>query len=414
MSKIKLSVEVAVAVLHYQERYLLAYRHKAQHQGQRFEFVGGKIEASESAQSGLIREVKEEIGLMLSPTQLTKLGRISHDYGDKKVRLHIYDVAMSATQYEQFAELRTGCEGQPLRWVDKSALLAGDFPLPAANLPILTWLTLPPVITITHELAAFQQTNNPLKAWSDFHSQHLPLGAQVYIRPKAENAITAFSDGFNSVNGFGYQQHWHLTLKAIVALLTARADIRVILPELPAAVEDQRALGAHEQGGAKPSLTDDHDIASLLAKLNEFLAAGRVVAQHCTHNTLLQYTHWLEQDNQASFCGEHYLIEAFLVGKLPIVVSCHDSVSIEAANKLANYRIQNSLPAVVAGFLSPVCDTLTHPDVPALGWSKFSQLNEHMDFPAIALGGLTLLDTQLAIDHGGVAIAGIRGFLSEI
>lgn len=413
MSKVNQSVEVAVAVLHYQERYLLAYRHKAQHQGQRFEFVGGKIEASESAKNGLMREVKEEIGLILSPEQLTKLGRISHDYGDKQVRLHIYDVAMTGSQYEQFAEVRVGCEGQPLRWVDKSALLAGDFPLPAANLPILTWLTLPPVITITHELAAFQQANNPLKAWSDFHSQHLSLGAQVYIRPKAENVITALSKGSDSVNGLDYQQQcWLLTLKAIVALLTVRADIRVILPELPAA--DQRASVANEPKAAKLSVTDHQEIASLLAALNEFLAAGRVIAQHCTHNTLLQYTHWLEQDNQVPVARTHYLIEAFLVSKLPIVVSCHDSVSIEAANKLANHRIQQSLPVVLAGFLSPVCATLTHPETAALGWSKFSQLNEYMNFPTIALGGLTELDGRLAADHGGVAIAGIRGFLSEI
>ena len=50
-------VNVAVAVIHYKDSYLLGFRDVAQHQGNRYEFVGGKIETNESTEQALTREV---------------------------------------------------------------------------------------------------------------------------------------------------------------------------------------------------------------------------------------------------------------------------------------------------------------------------------------------------------------------
>ena len=52
MSKV---VNVAVAVIHFNNQYLLGFRHASQHQGNRYEFVGGKIEPNETPTQGLIR-----------------------------------------------------------------------------------------------------------------------------------------------------------------------------------------------------------------------------------------------------------------------------------------------------------------------------------------------------------------------
>ena len=401
MSKVKPHVEVAVAVLHYQARYLLAYRHKAQHQGERFEFVGGKIEADETAQVALVREVQEEIGLALSREQLTKLGRIAHNYGDKQVRLHIYDVVMTAGQYESFATVSKGCEGQPLRWVDKSALLAGDFPLPAANLPILTWLTLPSEIIITHELEHFYQESHPIDAWTEYHAEHLPHGSTVYIRPKVDSKVV---EAVGSIE----QQASLVTLTAVLALITARADIKVILPELVVS-KPEDDLTYSEQGGTP----DNTAIKRLLAELNQVIAAQRVLAQHCSHKTLIEYVDTLAQAKKSASSPDNSLVESLLGDKLPLLVSCHDLVSIAAANNLANHRIQHGQPVVLGAFLSPVCTTLTHPDSAPLGWSKFSQLSERMDLPVIALGGLTPADHEQARGYGGICVAGIRAFLQE-
>ena len=42
-------VNVAVAVIYHENQYLLGFRDASQHQGNRYEFVGGKIEDDETA-----------------------------------------------------------------------------------------------------------------------------------------------------------------------------------------------------------------------------------------------------------------------------------------------------------------------------------------------------------------------------
>lgn len=71
MSKV---VNVAVAVIHFNNQYLLGFRHASQHQGNRYEFVGGKIEPDETPTQGLIREVHEEIGLDIAQNTAVKMG----------------------------------------------------------------------------------------------------------------------------------------------------------------------------------------------------------------------------------------------------------------------------------------------------------------------------------------------------
>lgn len=134
------SINVAIAVIHYQQHYLLGFRNSRQHQGNRYEFVGGKIEADETAEDALIREVTEETGIDISKNTFIKLGCLTHDYEDKQVTLQVYKIEMMAKQYEQHKYRDCGLEGQALLWVDKSALLAGHYQLPAANKTVLKWL----------------------------------------------------------------------------------------------------------------------------------------------------------------------------------------------------------------------------------------------------------------------------------
>ena len=133
-------VNVAVAVIHYQDQYLLGFRNSAQHQGNRYEFVGGKIDTDETATAALIREVSEETGINISNNVIVKLGRLHHNYGDKTVCLQVYKVVLSAKQYEQHRHDDYGLEGQALIWAHKTKLLANHYPLPAANQTILRWL----------------------------------------------------------------------------------------------------------------------------------------------------------------------------------------------------------------------------------------------------------------------------------
>lgn len=109
-----------------QGRVLLALRPLHKHQGGLWEFPGGKVEAGESVEEALARELLEELGLRVlacEPFLLTE-----HDYGDKQVCLDVWMV----TAYSGEAQ---GREGQQLAWVPVAELPARRFP--AANLPIV-------------------------------------------------------------------------------------------------------------------------------------------------------------------------------------------------------------------------------------------------------------------------------------
>jgi 8-oxo-dGTP diphosphatase len=124
-------VHVAVAVAVVNEDILIARRPNDKHQGGLWEFPGGKVEANESVESALIRELDEEVALPISAEHISPLMQIPFNYPDKSVLLDVMwvDVPMNN------ALLAHGAEGQEIRWVHFSKL--GEFEFPAANKPIL-------------------------------------------------------------------------------------------------------------------------------------------------------------------------------------------------------------------------------------------------------------------------------------
>ena len=351
-------VNVAVAVIYYQHQYLLGFRNASQHQGNRYEFVGGKIDTNETAQQALIREVAEETGIDIENNTAVKLGRLHHDYGDKQVCLQVYKVALSAQQYEQHRHCQQGLEGQALTWVDKSKLLAGDYQLPAANKTILAWLRLPQQIAITYPLAHFNDAADPA-AWLRFHAAHLAHDAWVYVRPKAMDADNN-----------------------IAQLLRLRADIQAIVP---AEFESDQA---HKQA------------------INH-----QIVAKQLTQTQLMQGSSDINNDIHQDKNAFHDVLSTNHLLNYPLIISCHDAQSIAAANKLAHRRLEQQLPPVIGIFLSPVLATQTHPDTEPLGWQAWSILAELADMPVIGLGGLSPAMRAQAEQYGGIAVAGIRQFL---
>lgn len=131
-------VNVAVGAIVKDGRVLLAKRAAHQHQGGLWEFPGGKVEAAETVQTALARELKEELDI--SPKKISPLIQISHQYADKAVLLDVWRV-------DEFSGEPRGLEGQPLKWVPISQL--GEFEFPAANKPIVSALMLPKTIAIT-------------------------------------------------------------------------------------------------------------------------------------------------------------------------------------------------------------------------------------------------------------------------
>lgn len=119
-------------------RILVARRPSHVHQGDLWEFPGGKVEPGETAEQALARELWEELGIR--PTAFRRLIRIPHDYPDRSVLLDVWRV-------DAFEGVAHGRQQQPLRWLAPEAL--PDYPFPAANRPIVAAARLPSRYLIT-------------------------------------------------------------------------------------------------------------------------------------------------------------------------------------------------------------------------------------------------------------------------
>jgi len=134
-------IHVAAAVIRGKDgQILIAKRCDDKHQGGLWEFPGGKVEAGETAQAALARELEEELGILV--TTARPLIQVRHDYPDKHVLLDVWDVSA-------FTGEPHGAEGQPLAWV--SAKQISEYEFPAANRPIVAAARLPEHYLITPE-----------------------------------------------------------------------------------------------------------------------------------------------------------------------------------------------------------------------------------------------------------------------
>ena len=136
-------IHVAVAVIEdARGRILLSRRAPDAHQGGLWEFPGGKVEETEPFSQALARELLEELGIQLLRHE--PLIKISHDYGDKSVVLDVHRVT-------NYAGIPQGREGQPLAWVTPAEL--HNYPMPAADRPIVAAIVLPDTYLITGDWA---------------------------------------------------------------------------------------------------------------------------------------------------------------------------------------------------------------------------------------------------------------------
>jgi 8-oxo-dGTP diphosphatase len=119
---------VAAALYDGHGRVLIAERPPGKHLSGRWEFPGGKLNAGETEEDALKRELAEELGITLKRAH--PLVRLSHDYDDRRIDISLWVV-------EDFGGEPIGLDGQLLKWVspaelDAEDMLAADVPLIAA------------------------------------------------------------------------------------------------------------------------------------------------------------------------------------------------------------------------------------------------------------------------------------------
>ena len=135
----KKAVHVAVAVIENAEnQILIAKRPGDKHLGGLWEFPGGKVEAGESVEIALKRELLEEVNLEVD--KLVPLIQIPWQYESKAVFLDVFSC-------KPIAGVARGCENQEVRWISRQELHHYHFP--PANKGIVNALTLPNKLLIT-------------------------------------------------------------------------------------------------------------------------------------------------------------------------------------------------------------------------------------------------------------------------
>jgi len=129
---VKLVLVAACALIDPDGRVLIAQRPAGKTMAGLWEFPGGKVEAGERPEQSLIRELKEELGIVVKEECLAPLTFASHLYPDFYLLMPLY----VCRRWEGFVEAR---EAQQLKWVRPRELR--NFPMPPADEPLISHLT---------------------------------------------------------------------------------------------------------------------------------------------------------------------------------------------------------------------------------------------------------------------------------
>jgi len=119
-------VDIALAIPHRDERFLVARRAQGSHLAGDWEFPGGKIKSAEKPVDAARRELAEETGLI--GTDLEPLVLVLHDYAEASLRFHVF------VAHDPAGEVALDTQREHA-WLSLEELLALE--MPAANRPML-------------------------------------------------------------------------------------------------------------------------------------------------------------------------------------------------------------------------------------------------------------------------------------
>lgn len=289
----KRCIHVAVAVIQNQaKQILIAKRPDHLHMGGFWEFPGGKVEASETVQEALARELDEEIAIKADIATMKPLICIRHDYGDKLVMLDVWEV-------QQFSGQAVGREGQEVLWVDRKCLR--DYSFPAANQAIIRAVELPSEMLITGDASS---TDDYLRRLSLALEQGLSL---VQLRAKS----------------LSRKDYHHLAVAAYDLCQSHQAKLILNTPydELLLEVGD----GLHLDSARLISMSERPDdvlqgrlLSASCHNLDELQCAARISADFVTLSPVAMTKNYHESQllgwNQLSALCEHATMPVYALG----------------------------------------------------------------------------------------------------
>jgi 8-oxo-dGTP diphosphatase len=118
-------IDVVAAILRRQGQILITQRLDNVHLARLWEFPGGKVEACESFEGALVREIREELGIKIRVDD--EFFTIDHDYPTRSVCLHFFNCTVLEGEAKPI-------EVADLRWINPQDLDKYQFPPADAEL----------------------------------------------------------------------------------------------------------------------------------------------------------------------------------------------------------------------------------------------------------------------------------------
>lgn len=324
-------------------RVLLAQRPAGKHLAGLWEFPGGKREPGETPLQALARELLEELGIEIHDAQ--PLVATTHLDAGTSIRLDAWQV-MRWTGEPQ------GLDNQSLAWVPLPEL--DDWPMPAADRPIVTALRLP---------------------------------LRYAITPEPGDGSRDFVDRFERLIAGGVR---------LIQLRSKQLDETQLRPIAMrcAAIAERHAADLLING--QPRLALELGVGLHLPA--RMLAAW---ADDTTDDTIdAERAAWQPRATDRGSADDVSGRPVTRHARGWLAASCHSERELAMAARIG----------CDFATLSPVHATTSHPEAAPLQWRGFADLAASSALPLYALGGLTPPDDAGARDHGARGIAGIRAF----
>jgi len=128
---VNLLLVVAAALVDADGRVLLSQRPKGKALEGLWEFPGGKIDRNERPEDALVRELREELGIVVKVPCLAPLTFASYAYDD----FHLLMPLFVCRKWEGMVQ---PLDGQALKWVRPKDIRA--YPMPPADEPLIPHL----------------------------------------------------------------------------------------------------------------------------------------------------------------------------------------------------------------------------------------------------------------------------------
>ncbi|MGD9881924.1 MAG: 8-oxo-dGTP diphosphatase MutT [Reyranella sp.] len=128
MGERPLVLVAAVALIDADGRVLIAQRPVGKSMAGLWEFPGGKVDAGETPEQALVRELHEELGIETATSCLAPIAFASHGY-------ETFHLLMPVFACRKWLGIPQSREGQALRWVKPMEL--SRYPMPPADVPLV-------------------------------------------------------------------------------------------------------------------------------------------------------------------------------------------------------------------------------------------------------------------------------------